>query len=95
MKRQEKIKERIADIFDFPRDVVMDLPRLTAIGSRQIYVENHRGLIAYDEEEIRISVLNGEITVRGSKLRLRSVYTDDIYIEGNISDIAWLGGGEK
>ena len=65
-------KEVVADLFELPHEVLLDLPRLTLVGNVQLYIENHRGVIAYDENQVRLSVKNGEIMVRGSGCRLKT-----------------------
>lgn len=90
--KRERVKKKLADVFEFPLDVALDLPRLTVIGNRQVYVENHRGLTLYQDDIIRISVLNGSVAIKGQNLRLRTVFSDDIYVEGLITDIRLEGG---
>ena len=95
--KREQVKKKFADMLEFPLDVALDLPRLTVIGNRQVYVENHRGLTLYQDDIIRISVLNGSVAIRGCGLHLRTVFSDDIYIEGQIAEIRLEGsmGNEK
>lgn len=91
MSRQNQIKKKIADIFDIPADILLGLPRITLIGNVQLYIENHKGITLYEKDRIRINALNGEIIIEGEDMSLRTVYTDDIYIEGNIRNIALEG----
>lgn len=91
MPKKERVKKKIADIFDLPHDVVLDLPRITLIGSIQLYIENHKGITLYEKNRVRVSVVNGEIVIDGEDLQLRTVYNDDIYIEGKITNIALEG----
>lgn len=91
MAKKERVKRKIADLFDFPQDVVLDLPRITMIGSIQLYIENHKGITLYEKHRIRISVINGEIVIDGEDLHLRTVYNDDIYVEGRIKNISLEG----
>lgn len=87
MPKKEIVQQRIAEIFDLPRDVIADLPRLTLIGRTQIFVENHKGIILYDKEIIRIAFTGGEIVIKGQGFQIRTVYTHEIYIEGLIENI--------
>jgi len=87
MTKKETVQQRIADIFDLPRDAVADLPRLTLIGRTQIFVENHKGIILYDKEIIRIAFTGGEIVIKGRGFQVRTVYTHEIYIEGQVDNI--------
>lgn len=54
MKR--KLHKLTASWLDMPQDVVFELPRLTLIGDRQLYIENHRGVINFTEEVLRLSL---------------------------------------
>ena len=38
-KRRVSFKEIISDMFELPKDVVMDLPRMTLVGNIQVYLE--------------------------------------------------------
>jgi sporulation protein YqfC len=89
--KKDRVKRKVADLFDFPQDVVLDLPRVTLIGNIQLYIENHKGITLYEKNKIRISVTNGELVVDGEDLHLRTVYNDDIYIEGSIKNISLEG----
>ncbi len=88
---KNKVKKRFADIFDLPPDIILGLPRITLIGRIQLYIENHSGITLYERDRIRIRVKDGEIIIGGEDLQLRTVYNDDIYIEGVINSIALEG----
>ena len=42
-KRKDAIRQAMAEFLDIPRDLVLDLPRVTVIGRNELYIENHRG----------------------------------------------------
>ena len=41
----EKSRDVIAEKFDLPKDVVLNLPKITIIGNNEIIIENHKGII--------------------------------------------------
>lgn len=84
---KNKVKKRMADAFDLPPDIVLGLPKITLIGRIQLYIENHKGITLYEKEKIRIRVNDGDIVITGNDLNLRTVYNDDIFIEGVIASI--------
>ena len=43
----QHVRNWMTQKMDLPQDVMMDLPRITMIGQIHIYIENHRGLIAF------------------------------------------------
>jgi len=54
-RRRSRFLERPAQVLDLPGDVVAGLPRVELVGDSELRMENHRGILAYGDEEIRIS----------------------------------------
>ncbi len=88
-KRGTNWKDVFADIFELPKDIMLDMPRLVLIGNLQLFLENHRGIIEYGEQKIRIAVGNGEIAVCGKGLQIRTLLNRDLSIEGEIEGIIY------
>lgn len=81
------LKAILSDMFELPREVMLDLPRMTLIGNVQIYLENHRGVITYDEAKIRIGVNNGEIIIKGRNLEIKNLMAEELLIKGEIESL--------
>ena len=79
----------ISDLFELPREVMLDLPRLTLVGNLQIYLENHRGVIAYDEKTVRIGVTGGELIIRGENLQIKNLIAEELLIKGTIEGLEY------
>ena len=60
--------ERAAETFDLPADAVAGVPKLELVGSGELRVENHNGILAYGKEEIHISGGTCLIKVSGQEL---------------------------
>jgi sporulation protein YqfC len=86
-KREKKWRQNLADLFELPREIVLNLPRLTVIGNLQCYIENHRGVIEYTTDKVRLSVNGGEIIIQGENLIIRYMANDEIAVDGNISKV--------
>ena len=90
MRRRKKGNlQALAGIFDIPEDIVLDLPRTTMLGNRQVLVENHKGIIEYNESLIRIKLSQGELIIAGSDLMLGNLQVEQILIEGVIAEIKY------
>ncbi len=85
--RKKSWRESLADLLEMPREIVLNLPRLTLIGNLQCYVENHRGVIEYTGETVRIAVSGGELIVRGSGLTIRYFGNEEIAVDGEIAGL--------
>ena len=85
--KREGLLEKTAEVFDLPGDVVAGLPRIELTGSRELRMENHKGILSYGDEEIHISGGKLVVKVRGSGLELRSMNASQLLITGVITAV--------
>lgn len=83
-----KLRKMAADLLDLPQDVVFDLPRVTMIGDRQLYIENHRGVLHFSSDKLRLALSKGELEVIGDGLVIRTIWTEEVFVEGLIKHIS-------
>ena len=86
-KGDKKWRQNLADLLELPREIILNLPRMTMVGNLQCYLENHRGVIQYTSEKIRVSVNGGEIIVEGRELTIRYMANEELAIDGSIDSI--------
>ena len=83
-RKEEGVLPWAAETFDLPADVVAGLPRIEILGCRELFMENHRGILSYDSREIDISGGNVTVRVRGEELELRAMNAYELRISGTI-----------
>lgn len=88
-KKKGSFKEVIADFFELPHEIILDLPRITLVGNMQLYIENHRGVISYDENQVRLSVNNGELIIRGEMLQIKNLLEEELLIKGIFESLSY------
>ena len=88
-RRQKGMLQSLARRLDIPQDIVLDLPRITMLGNKQILVENHKGIIEYTSQLVRISLSQGELTIIGSGLMLGNLQQEQILVEGEIREVRY------
>ena len=81
--------ETFANAFDLPKELVVDIPKITLIGNREMSIESHKGIIQYTSEKIRISITGGELIVSGKELLINSILLEEITIYGEFYQIAF------
>ena len=90
-KRKENgVLNRVAELFDLPADVIAGLPRLVMVGSRQLYVEHHTGILSYSQEQIDANTTGGILRVRGTGLTLLAMTAGELRIGGEIDAVEWV-----
>ena len=88
-KKREAIKV-VADLLEIPRDLVLDLPKLTVIGRTEIHIENHRGIIEYSLNRIRVNLSRGYLELEGADFEIKALLPDEMHIIGEIRSIRYL-----
>ncbi len=92
-KRSGIIREKIAEIFEIPRDIIMDLPNMTLIGNAQLFIENHRGIIEYEPNKIRLNTARGEIIIEGDALMIETITDEEIILSGRFRKLEYADWG--
>lgn len=85
--RRTAWRKRLADFFDLPRDVVLDLPRISLIGDLQLLLQNHRGLLEYLPERVVVAVKDGRLVVLGEDLVLAGVTPEELVVTGRLQAV--------
>lgn len=87
---KRKLNKIAAQLLDLPQDVALDLPRVTLIGDVQLYIENHRGIIHFSSDTLRLALPKGKVEVSGRELVIRAILPEEIFIEGVIEGLKYL-----
>ena len=90
-REKHRVLEGVAELFDLPADVVAGLPRLEMVGSRQLYLEHHTGILAYSDTQIDANTAAGVLRVTGEHLTLLAMTAGELRIGGHIDAVAWVG----
>lgn len=86
----KKVKQLMTKTMDLPQDVMMDLPRITMIGQLHIYIENHRGLLAFTDSEVRLMLKNGQLLIKGDAFVIKTILPEEIMLEGKIDKVYFI-----
>jgi sporulation protein YqfC len=92
---RKKLNEWTSKVIDLPPDVTLDLPRLTWIGNRKLFIENHRGLVDFSSEHLKLAIHNGWLELQGSDLMIRTISAEEISIEGLINELKYIMNGNR
>ena len=84
----ENLKRRLADALELPKDIMLDLPVVTLVGDEEMLLTNHRGVLEYATDHVRISTALGVFKVVGTDLVLKEVSAEDIRVFGKINGVS-------
>ncbi|MCM3716869.1 sporulation protein YqfC [Fictibacillus phosphorivorans] len=86
-KLRQQVSKWMMQNLDLPADVVMDLPRITMIGQLHIYIENHRGVKAFSNEQLKLKLKQGTLVISGREFVIKTILPEEILLEGSISSV--------
>lgn len=87
---RQQIGRRAVAALELPGEVALDLPKIIITGNIAVSIENHRGIVAFCPDAVRISVQVGELVVTGRNLAIRSIAPDELIIEGKIQGVTFV-----
>jgi sporulation protein YqfC len=84
-----KVKEKLTNALSLPKEIALDMPLIIATGRGELAVENYKNLLEFSETKIRIHTSSGLLTIEGTRLHMKQITSENVFIEGNISSIYW------
>ncbi|MEC1292460.1 MULTISPECIES: sporulation protein YqfC [Bacillus] len=88
--RKNRLKAWLTRALEIPPDVMMDLPRITMVGRLHIYIENHRGLLLFSENEVRLMLKQGQCIISGKNFVIKAILPEEILLEGTIDVVRYV-----
>ena len=80
-------KNKLTEQAGLPKDAVLGLPIITITGTTEFVLENHRGILEYTEEKIRILTRQGRVQVTGKNLQIIYYTSDEMKVTGKIENM--------
>lgn len=84
-------KELIAEKLELPLDVILDIPKIVLLGIEELTIENHKGIISFNNDEIKVDSKNGIIKVDGSNFEILYLGASTLTINGKIKSVSYEG----
>ena len=87
MLKIEEFKDRFVKDMQLPYDLAYADSLVSLMGSREVVIENYKGLLRLNEKEICIQLKKGRLTVCGERLKIFSYTMEEMRITGLICRI--------
>jgi len=88
----KNFKRKIVTALELPKDIMLNLPVVTATGREELMISNHKGLTEYGAGHVQFSTSIGAIKIFGTNLILREITAESVVILGGIEKVVWGGG---
>ncbi len=85
----KKLLVRAADRLSIPVDAVANIFHLELLGDRELYLENHKGIAEYSENEILLHGSDRLIRICGANLNLCAMTNTELRVSGTVDSITF------
>ena len=75
---------------DLPKELVFNLPRIVMLSNEEVYIENYKGIVNYNDKEFRLNTNRIPIKITGTGLEIAQITADDVTISGKICTIEFV-----
>ncbi|MGE5328331.1 MAG: sporulation protein YqfC [Deltaproteobacteria bacterium] len=89
-KNKISIKEKMGEVLEIPKELVLDTGKLTIVGQKQLFLENHKGIVEYEDFRIKVNTREGIIQLEGNGMDIKEITSEDIMVTGEIYTIQFL-----
>jgi len=87
---RKRMKSKITELLELPKEIVMNMPRITMIGNNDMIIENYKGIIEYEENRIRLNTGVGPVAITGTDLVIREITSEDVIVSGYIKSLEFF-----
>lgn len=91
---EEKIrgtKKFLMDKLEMPREIVLNLPKITVYGNNEISIENHRGIILFEKDNVKLNSTIGIIQLHGVNFEILYMGGSTLVLSGRFKGIVYEG----
>lgn len=82
--------KQIVDVLELPKDIVNGIPYLNFEGNVGLTIDNHKGIMKYNEEEINIQTKHFLVKITGKELSILEYSKYIIVIKGKIEVVQFV-----
>ncbi|MDD7794528.1 sporulation protein YqfC [Clostridium sp. 'White wine YQ'] len=86
-----RAKEKVIEELELPKDVMFNLPKITIVGNSEVCIENHKGIISFDRESVKVNSKIGTVLITGESFEISFIGGETLVIQGIFKSIVYEG----
>lgn len=88
---KQRLGERVANSFESSKEILLDVPKLTFIGNREVTIENYKGIVEYTDTVLLLETNPNQLKVEGINLEVKTITQEMLYVTGHIQKLEFKG----
>lgn len=81
---------KIIEQLELPQDILLGVPIISLQGNIELMIENHRGLLQYEAEEIKVRTKQYVVNITGKNLKIQEYRKGLLIIRGQIEGMQFV-----
>jgi len=81
---------RALEQLDIPTDTGGGIVHIELCGNREVFVENHKGILELGENEVLLNSGKGRVRITGQNLAVLAMNRDEIRLAGKIESVSFV-----
>lgn len=86
-----QLKRRATEMLKLPPDALLDVSRVTCVDGQHVVVENARGLMKVEGEQVVLDLGDKTLIIHGSDFEVTLVTEREVHIRGRVAQIDFIG----
>ena len=87
MGKRLRIKEKFVNALELPRELILNVPKITLTGKDKILIECYRSLMSYETDCVKLSTAIGVLSLYGRDLTIKEITGEDIIVQGKVNKL--------
>lgn len=84
-------RENISEKLDLPRDIMLDIPKITIMGDSEIVIENHKGIIVFEDDLVKVNSRIGSVSILGKGFEILFIGGKTLTLSGKFKSVVYEG----
>lgn len=84
------VLQKLTEQLGLPQEVVAGVARVEIVGEREVYIENHNGILEYGKNVIGVASGKKIIRIVGDGLEIVSLSDDQMRIRGLVFSVEYM-----
>ncbi len=81
------LREKLSENMQLPKEIILNFPKLTVTGRKEMNVENIIGVIEFNDKIIRLNTETHMLNIHGNNLEIKSLSLDEVCVYGDIEKL--------
>lgn len=87
MGKERSMLHLMTEAMDAPQELLPGASLIEIAGNRRVLIENHRGVLQYERDLLRVRLIKGAAVIRGSGLTIARMSKRQLVVTGGIDGV--------